>query len=177
MPSPNPSPATSVWCSPARCCGSKLSMPFSVTPSLCPRSHRPNFASCPSRPPASRDTINQRSSRPFAMAIRKKKSNAKPRSNGNRSRNGSRATTTHVGAGALVRPVERSSTGSPNQHHRTYNIPDFRQEHPNLSVRQTIEKDKDGIEHVRYEVEGDLDAPVPPIRNSKYLTRQQAIEI
>jgi TPP-dependent pyruvate/acetoin dehydrogenase alpha subunit len=110
------------------------------------------------------------------MAIRKKKSNAKPRSNGNRSRNGSRATTTHVGAGALVRPVERSSTGSPNQH-RTYNIPDFRQEHPNLSVRQTIEKDKDGIEHVRYEVEGDLDAPVPPIRNSKYLTRQQAIEI
>jgi len=60
---------------------------------------------------------------------------------------------------------------------RTYTIPDLRLEHPDLSIHQSIEKDKDGAEHVRYEVTGNLDAPVPPIRDSKYLTKQQAIEI
>ena len=91
-------------------------------------------------------------------------------SNGNRPRNGSRATQSSCGAGrAQPGPVERSSTGSPDQHLRTYSIPDYRLEHPDFTVRQAIEKDKDGAEHVRYEVEGNLDAPVPPIRDSKYL--------
>src|ERR1700678_3802773 len=88
----------------------------------------------------------------------KKKTN-KHNSNGHRPRNG-------------VQPKPAT-----NAHLRTYSIPDTRLEHPNLTVRQTIEKDKDGTEHVRYEVEGDLDAPVPPIRDSKYLTKQQAVEI
>ncbi|HKV81648.1 MAG TPA: thiamine pyrophosphate-dependent enzyme, partial [Candidatus Sulfotelmatobacter sp.] len=60
---------------------------------------------------------------------------------------------------------------------RTYEIPDFRLEHPQFSVRQLTEKDKTGQEHVSYEVTGDLEAPVPPIRDSKYLDKQQAIEI
>ena len=107
------------------------------------------------------------------MAIKKNKSS----SNGNHSRNGSQSTTTRGAADAPVRRIERSSTGSPGQHLRTYSIPDTRLEHPNLSVRQHTEKDKDGTEHVRYEVTGNLDAPVPPIRDSKYLTKQQAIEI
>jgi pyruvate dehydrogenase E1 component alpha subunit/2-oxoisovalerate dehydrogenase E1 component alpha subunit len=111
------------------------------------------------------------------MAIKKKNSTSKPNSNGSRPRNGSRTTTTRGAADAPVRQIERSSTPSPNQHLRTYSIPDFRQEHPNLTVRQAIEKDKDGTEHVRYEVTGNLDAPVPPIRDSKYLTKQQSIEI
>src|SRR5207302_4842869 len=58
-----------------------------------------------------------------------------------------------------------------------YSIPDTRLEHPDLTVRQSIEKDKDGAEHVRYEVTGNLNAPVPPIRDSKYLDKKQCIEI
>ncbi len=105
------------------------------------------------------------------------KKTSKASSNGNRPRNGSRANTGHVGMAALGRSVERSSTSSPNQNLRTYEIPDTRLERPNFTVRQSIEKDKDGVEHVRYEVEGDLSAPVPQIRDSKYLSKQQAIEI
>src|ERR1700722_8022338 len=60
---------------------------------------------------------------------------------------------------------------------RTYSIPDTRLEHPDLSVSQRVEKDKDGVEHVRYEVTGNLNAPVPPIRDSKYLDKKQCIEI
>ena len=55
---------------------------------------------------------------------------------------------------------------------RTYSIPDYRLEKPNFSVRQ-IRKG----EQCCYEVSGDLNAPVPPIRDSKYLSKQQCIEI
>src|SRR5882724_970384 len=94
------------------------------------------------------------------MAIKKKKSTPRATSNGHRAhRNG----------------TSRSKSSSSDL--RTYSIPDLRQEHPNLSVRQAIEKDKDGTEHVRYEISGDLNAPVPPIRDSKYLDKKQCIEI
>ena len=106
-----------------------------------------------------------------------KKSKSKSNSNGNRSRNGSSPKSTHVATAALGRRVERSSTGSPGRHTRTYEIPDLRLEHPTFTVHRAVEKDKNGTEHVRYEVEGDLAAPVPPIRDSKFLTRQQSIEI
>src|SRR5580658_9632311 len=89
------------------------------------------------------------------MVIKKKKSN----SNGSRRRNGA--------------PQSKSTTTDL----RTYSIPDTRLEHPDLSVSQSIEKDKDGVGHVRYEVTGNLNAPVPPIRDSKYLDKQQCIEI
>ncbi|HKS75070.1 MAG TPA: thiamine pyrophosphate-dependent dehydrogenase E1 component subunit alpha [Terriglobales bacterium] len=55
---------------------------------------------------------------------------------------------------------------------RTYTIVDYRLEKPRFDVRQVRSGDE-----VRYEVEGDLSAPVPPIRESKYLDRKQAIEI
>jgi TPP-dependent pyruvate/acetoin dehydrogenase alpha subunit len=112
------------------------------------------------------------------MGNNKKKSKAN--SNGNRPRNGARASKAHVAADAFVRPsAERSSTNQNNSNSdlRTYSIPDYRLEHPDFTVRQYGEKDRQGQEHVRYEVEGDLDAPVPPIRDSKYLNKQQAIEI
>src|SRR5258708_7675685 len=104
------------------------------------------------------------------MAIKKKKPPSKSSSNGNRPREGAQSANAHLGTAATGRPFERSST-------RTYSIPDTRLEHPDLSVSQAIEKDKDGVEHVRYEVTGNLDAPVPPIRDSKYLSKQQCIEI
>src|SRR5713226_884071 len=55
---------------------------------------------------------------------------------------------------------------------RTYTILDYRLEKPSFTLRQVR---KDG--EVRYEVTGDLNAPVPPIRESKYLDRKQCIEI
>ena len=55
---------------------------------------------------------------------------------------------------------------------RTYTIPDYRLEKPSISIRQVRKAGK-----VSYEVTGDLSAPVPPIRESKYLTKKQCIEI
>jgi TPP-dependent pyruvate/acetoin dehydrogenase alpha subunit len=56
---------------------------------------------------------------------------------------------------------------------RTYSIPDYRLEKPDFTVRQVRVGDE-----VRYEVEsGDFSKPVPPIRDSKYLNKQQTIEI
>ena len=55
---------------------------------------------------------------------------------------------------------------------RTYSIPDHRLEKPSFSVRQ-IRKS----EECCYEISGDLSAPVPPIRDSKYLNQKQCIEI
>jgi pyruvate dehydrogenase E1 component alpha subunit/2-oxoisovalerate dehydrogenase E1 component alpha subunit len=63
-----------------------------------------------------------------------------------------------------------ASTALPQQ--RTYSIPDFRLERPSFSVRQ-IRKG----EECCYEITGDLSAPAPPIRDSKYLSKQQCIEI
>ena len=55
---------------------------------------------------------------------------------------------------------------------RTYTIPDYRLEKPEFTIRQVRAGDE-----VRYEIEGDLSAPVPPIRESKYLDKKQCIEI
>src|SRR5580693_4021122 len=109
------------------------------------------------------------------MAIKKNKPSTRRGSNGNRPRNGASKSpllekNARNGAPTLVSKTKDTDL-------RTYSIPDTRLEHPDLSVRQTVEKDKDGTEHVRYEVTGDLNAPVPPIRDSKYLDKQQCIEI
>src|SRR4051794_18607940 len=54
-----------------------------------------------------------------------------------------------------------------------HGIPDYRAEVPNF---HTVEKvDPDGKVH--YDVIGDFDTPVPDIRESKYLTKEQSIEI
>src|SRR5580698_1738174 len=63
-------------------------------------------------------------------------------------------------------------SSNPDSSQRTYAIPDYRLEKPSFSVHQVREGDE-----VRYEVKGNLGAPVPPIRDSKYLNNQQAIEI
>ncbi len=56
---------------------------------------------------------------------------------------------------------------------RSYTIRDYRLEKPRFTLRQVRTGDE-----VRYEVEsGDLSAPAPPIRESKYLSREQCIEI
>jgi TPP-dependent pyruvate/acetoin dehydrogenase alpha subunit len=55
---------------------------------------------------------------------------------------------------------------------RIYTILDYRLERPRIELRQVRDGDT-----VRYEVSGDLSAPVPPIRESKYLGKQQCVEI
>jgi TPP-dependent pyruvate/acetoin dehydrogenase alpha subunit len=105
------------------------------------------------------------------MGNDKKKS--KHSSNGHRQRNGAKRTTVPVGRDLVGRSSERSKTLSSKNGLRTYSIPDYRLEHPDFTVQQSTEKDG----HVRYKVTGDLDAAVPPIRESKYLDKQQAIEI
>jgi len=64
------------------------------------------------------------------------------------------------------RPLQQRST------ERHYTIPDFRLEKPQFTLRQVRDGDT-----VRYEVSGDLRAPAPPIRDSKYLSKKQCVEI
>ncbi len=55
---------------------------------------------------------------------------------------------------------------------RTYTIADYRLEKPSFKLRQVCKDDA-----TCYEIEGDLTAPVPPIRESKYLDKKQCLEI
>jgi TPP-dependent pyruvate/acetoin dehydrogenase alpha subunit len=55
---------------------------------------------------------------------------------------------------------------------RTYDIPDYRLEHPKFRVYQSGEGSS-----VEYKIEGDLSAKAPPIRDSKYLSREQCLAI
>jgi TPP-dependent pyruvate/acetoin dehydrogenase alpha subunit len=73
-------------------------------------------------------------------------------------------------------PQKSSRNGRPPaaslSQQRTYTILDYRLEKPTFALRQVRAGDA-----VRYELTGTLNAPVPPIRDSKYLSRQQCIEI
>src|ERR1700692_2042464 len=82
---------------------------------------------------------------------------------------------------ALKARVRHSSNGRGNHapqspitssSQRTYTILDYRLEKPTFDIRQVRKGDE-----VRYEVRGDVTAPVPPIRESKYLDKKQCIEI
>src|ERR1700756_915785 len=53
-----------------------------------------------------------------------------------------------------------------------YGIPDWRLEHPEFEVVEIA-----GGPEVHYEIRGKLDSAVPPIRESKYLTREQHLEL
>ena len=64
------------------------------------------------------------------------------------------------------------TTPSASGSERTYTIVDHRLEKPKFSLRQVRVGDE-----VRYEVTGDLSAPVPPLRDSKYLDKKKSIEI
>ncbi len=73
------------------------------------------------------------------------------------------------GKGANSRPKAQGS----EPQRRSYTILDYRLEKPSFTLRQVRAGDS-----VRYEVEsGDLEAPVPPIRESKHLSKHQVVEI
>src|SRR5271154_816768 len=73
--------------------------------------------------------------------------------------------------------LPRPSKPHANGDLRTYTIRDHRLEKPTFEVRLIRGGDRVHNE-VRYEIKSDdLAAPVPPIRDSKYLSREQIIEI
>src|SRR5213595_3593883 len=94
-----------------------------------------------------------------------KKKSKPTRTAGSNSTNGGRRSKSVSSNGA-----RRTISALPQQ--RTYSIPDFRLEKPSFSVHQ-IRKG----EECCYGISGDLSAPAPPIRDSKYLNKQQCIEI
>jgi TPP-dependent pyruvate/acetoin dehydrogenase alpha subunit len=55
---------------------------------------------------------------------------------------------------------------------RAYTILDYRLEKSSFAVRQSRQDDE-----IHYEVEGNFSTPVPPTRESKYLSKQQCMEI
>src|SRR5690242_12711248 len=74
-------------------------------------------------------------------------------------------------------PVKTQSKASADNdqadcNQRTYCITDYRLEHPEFHIEQT----HDG-EQTRYVVHGDLSAPAPALRESKYLSKEESIEI
>src|SRR6202451_4166097 len=69
-------------------------------------------------------------------------------------------------------PNNRRQPRPVNSDQRAYTIPDHRLERPSFTIRQVRKG-----EGLQYEVSGDLSAPVPPIRESKYLDKNQCIEI
>src|ERR1700685_2511707 len=69
-------------------------------------------------------------------------------------------------------PNNRRQPRPVNSDQRAYTIPDHRLERPSFTIRQVRKG-----EGLQYEVSGDLSAPVPPIRESKYLDKKQSIEI
>ena len=79
-------------------------------------------------------------------------------------------TVSSLSANGRGQRVSRSQVQNSSQ--RSYNIPDYRLEKPSFSISQIRKGDE-----VRYEVSGDLSAPVPPIRESKYLDKKQSLEI
>ena len=88
-------------------------------------------------------------------------------------RNSRKSPATNNVRASKSRPSSNGKRGSvllPQE--RTYFIPDHRLEKPNFTVRQVRKGDT-----CCYEVSGDLDTPAPPIRDSKYLSKQQVIEI
>jgi hypothetical protein len=66
----------------------------------------------------------------------------------------------------------RPAAKSPAIRINEYGIPDWRLEQPEFEVREIT----DGPE-VHYEIKGKLNTPVPPIRESKYLTKDQHLEL
>jgi TPP-dependent pyruvate/acetoin dehydrogenase alpha subunit len=81
---------------------------------------------------------------------------------------------TNNGTGVKTKSQKaRAKSSEPNGDLRTYTIRDYRLEKPCFTLRQVRVGDE-----VRYEVEsGDLSTPAPPLRQSKYLSREQLIEI
>ena len=85
-------------------------------------------------------------------------------------------TDTKITAGKLSTPTDgnrrRIADDSASSALRCYNIPDYRLEQPEFRIFMAGEGPS-----LEYRVVGDLSAAAPPIRESKYLSREQSIAI
>jgi len=77
-----------------------------------------------------------------------------------------------VQATASAKASTAAKNGDPDRNQRTYTIADYRLEHPEFHIDQIQDGDQ-----TRYVVDGDLSAPPPSLRDSKYLNKEQSIEI
>jgi TPP-dependent pyruvate/acetoin dehydrogenase alpha subunit len=73
---------------------------------------------------------------------------------------------------SLPTKVSSAAVTSVTASTRTYEIPDHRLERPKFRVYLSGEGSS-----VEYKIEGDLSAPAPPVRESKYLTRAQSLAL
>jgi pyruvate dehydrogenase E1 component alpha subunit/2-oxoisovalerate dehydrogenase E1 component alpha subunit len=94
----------------------------------------------------------------------------------NKPNGGARQLQAHDFRAPSAAPQKPSGNSQPGKSepisHTRYGIPDWRLEKPQFEV---VEVAKDG--EVHYEVRGELTAPVPPIRESKYLAKEQCVAI
>ena len=103
-----------------------------------------------------------------------KKSESKPQSP-NRSHPKGVSSKVAVGKSSWVNGSRRNGKGGTEKYPTRTNphgIPDYRLEVPNF---RTVERWGEG--QFRYDVEGDFSAEPPPLRQSKYLNKEQTIEI
>jgi TPP-dependent pyruvate/acetoin dehydrogenase alpha subunit len=70
------------------------------------------------------------------------------------------------------RPGGKASAKVPPVRINQFGIPDWRLEQPEFEVIEVTS----GPE-IHYEIRGDLNTPVPPIRDSKYLSQEQCVEL
>src|SRR5215471_17297374 len=71
-----------------------------------------------------------------------------------------------------ISPNGRPASNAPGARTNEYGIPDWRLEKPDFEVVEVSQ----GPE-VHYEIRGKLDTPVPPIRESSQLSKQQCLEL
>ena len=81
------------------------------------------------------------------------------------------------GAGKKAVKISISSNGRapdkfPAVHVNQYGIPDWRLEQPEFEVIEVT-----NAPEVHYEIRGNLNTPVPPIRDSRYLNQEQCVEL
>lgn len=96
----------------------------------------------------------------------KKKPTPKPRS-----KSSSKRPSPSVKRTAASKKGSKPAATAPSSF-RTYEIPDYRLERPEFRVYQSGEGSC-----IEYKIEGDLSAAAPPIRDSKFLSREQCLDI
>src|SRR5437773_1283942 len=83
-----------------------------------------------------------------------------------------KASSNHSKRASRISPNGKPAGKAASPQVNEYGIPDWRLEKPDFEVIEVSQG-----EEVRYEIRGKLDIPVPPIRDSQYLNKQQCLEL
>ena len=104
--------------------------------------------------------------------MKKNASKAQSQTKEHANRRASEASTPTKSSGNGARRNGNRNSGQLHVRVNPHGIPDYRLEVPNV---RTVEEWVDG--EFRYKVEGDLSSEPPPLRESKYLNREQSVDI